>query len=153
MLEVLNTTDSVRACLRKWLVIQTSNDLMTLTNLDFRAYLEHSSKKQQCHQLFKTLPCKLPTPQVEKVCGPLGAGPMMTRANHVSNHTNLHITTSVTPPTSATSERSSVTSPPSVVPADQHLQLQSQRWVTNVWQVRVRQRDQIYSIIVFLCVH
>lgn len=89
-----------------------------------------STEKQQCRQLF-TLTCKLPTPQVEKVCGPLGAGPMMTSANHVSNHTNLHITTSVTA-TSVTSERSSVTSSPSVVPADhQHLQLQSQRWITN----------------------
>ncbi|XP_026199568.1 glypican-5-like isoform X2 [Anabas testudineus] len=58
------------------------------------------------------------TATVEKVCGPQGAGPMMRSANHASNHTNLHVTTPETPATSVTSKRSSVTSPPSVVPAD-----------------------------------
>ncbi|GLD49627.1 glypican-5-like isoform X2 [Lates japonicus] len=64
------------------------------------------------------------TATVEKVCGPQAAGPMFTSVNPNTSH----ITTSVTPTTSLTSERSSVTSPPSAGPvAHQRLQLQSQR--------------------------
>ncbi|XP_071342548.1 glypican-5-like isoform X2 [Trachinotus anak] len=64
------------------------------------------------------------TATVEKVCGPQAAGPMMSNANPSTSH----ITTSVTPATSLTSERSSVTSPPSEGPvAHQRLQLQSRR--------------------------
>ncbi|XP_056235009.1 glypican-5-like isoform X2 [Seriola aureovittata] len=64
------------------------------------------------------------TATVEKVCGPQAAGPMMTNAKPSTSH----ITTSVTPGALLTSERSSVTSPPSVGPvAYQRLQLQSRR--------------------------
>ncbi|XP_059197643.1 glypican-5-like [Centropristis striata] len=64
------------------------------------------------------------TATVEKVCGPQAAGPMMPS----TNPTTSHITTSVSPSTSVTSERSNVTSPASVGPAaHQRLQPQSRR--------------------------
>lgn len=64
---------------------------------------------------------QLSSPQVEKVCGPLAAGPMTT---------SRQATTSATPATSATSQRSSRTPSPSVRPGDHpRLQLQSQRSV------------------------
>ncbi|XP_067370287.1 glypican-5-like isoform X2 [Channa argus] len=64
------------------------------------------------------------TATVEKVCGPLAAGPVMMS----SKPTTLHVTASVASATSVTSERSSGTSLPSVVPAANHsLQLQPRR--------------------------
>ncbi|TDH08824.1 hypothetical protein EPR50_G00101900 [Perca flavescens] len=64
------------------------------------------------------------TATVEKVCGPQAAGPMMPSANP----TTLHVTPSVSPSTSVTSERSNGTSPPSARPAaHQRLQPQSRR--------------------------
>ncbi|XP_035503735.2 glypican-5-like isoform X1 [Scophthalmus maximus] len=61
------------------------------------------------------------TATVEKVCGPQEAGPVVTSRTPSTSH----VTTSVTP---ATSERSSVTPPPSAGPvAHQRLQQQSQR--------------------------
>uniref|UniRef100_A0A8C2XSW1 Glypican 5b n=1 Tax=Cyclopterus lumpus TaxID=8103 RepID=A0A8C2XSW1_CYCLU len=51
------------------------------------------------------------TATVEKVCGPQAAGPMMQSANPASSHL-----TSLSPFPSVTSERSNVTSPPSVGP-------------------------------------
>ncbi|XP_070688808.1 glypican-5-like [Pempheris klunzingeri] len=64
------------------------------------------------------------TATVEKVCGPQAAGPMMPSANP----TTSLATTSVSPGTSETPERSPVTSSPSVgLAAHQRLQLQSRR--------------------------
>ncbi|XP_040896705.1 glypican-5-like [Toxotes jaculatrix] len=64
------------------------------------------------------------TATVEKVCGPQAAGPLMSSANPTASH----ITTTVTPATSLTSEKSSVTSPPSAGPAaHQRLQRKSRR--------------------------
>ncbi|XP_036971101.1 glypican-5-like isoform X1 [Acanthopagrus latus] len=64
------------------------------------------------------------TATVEKVCGPHAAGPIMPSANP----TTSHVTASVSPATSLTSERSPVTSPPSAGPsAHQHLQQQPRR--------------------------
>ncbi|XP_034387441.1 glypican-5-like [Cyclopterus lumpus] len=63
------------------------------------------------------------TATVEKVCGPQAAGPMMQSANPASSHL-----TSLSPFPSVTSERSNVTSPPSVGPlAHQRPQSQSRR--------------------------
>nr|XP_019953875.1 PREDICTED: glypican-5-like [Paralichthys olivaceus] len=61
------------------------------------------------------------TATVEKVCGPQEPGPVITS----SKPTTSHVTASVTPVTSLTSERSTVTSPPSV--SHQRLQQQSRR--------------------------
>ncbi|XP_042339974.1 glypican-5-like [Plectropomus leopardus] len=64
------------------------------------------------------------TATVEKVCGPQAAGPM----TPTENPTTSHITASVSPTTPVTSERSNVTSPPSVGPAvHQRLQPQTRR--------------------------
>ncbi|KAI3368538.1 hypothetical protein L3Q82_025546, partial [Scortum barcoo] len=61
------------------------------------------------------------TATVEKVCGPQAAGPIMPSANP----TTSQFTTTVSPATSVTSERSPVTLAPAA--AHQRLQLQSQR--------------------------
>ncbi|XP_035033262.2 glypican-5 [Hippoglossus stenolepis] len=61
------------------------------------------------------------TATVEKVCGPQEPGPMTTS----SKPTTSHVTASVTPATSLTSERSTVTSPPSA--AHQRPQQQTRR--------------------------
>ncbi|XP_060890399.1 glypican-5-like [Labrus mixtus] len=64
------------------------------------------------------------TATVEKVCGPQAAAPMMPS----ENPTTPRVTTSVSPATSVTTERSQVTSTPSVGPAAQRrLQVQSRR--------------------------
>ncbi|KAG7242307.1 hypothetical protein INR49_023983, partial [Caranx melampygus] len=64
------------------------------------------------------------TATVEKVCGPLASGPMVTNTNPSTSH----ITTTATPATSPTTQRASVTSPPSNGPvAHQRLQRQSRR--------------------------
>ncbi|XP_060934149.1 glypican-5-like [Limanda limanda] len=61
------------------------------------------------------------TATVEKVCGPQEPGPVTTS----SKPTTSHVTASVTPVTSLTSERSTVTSPPSA--AHQRLQQQTRK--------------------------
>ncbi|XP_034557947.1 glypican-5-like [Notolabrus celidotus] len=64
------------------------------------------------------------TATVEKVCGPQAAAPVVSSANP----TTSHLTSSVSPATSMTSERSHVTSTPSAGPAAQRrLQPQSRR--------------------------
>lgn len=78
---------------------------------------------QICTTSFSKAPIgNLSLPQVEKVCGSHAARPMMPS----ENPNTRHISTSASPPTSLTSDRSSSSSLPSVGP-----QQQSRRWDKN----------------------